>query len=218
MSDTAPYASGTPLAVHTEHGYLHGQLALPADAAGLVVLAQTGSRPAAHDEALAAVLRQSGLATFTIDLLAQQEEHFPDAQTNVPLLTKRLLECLGLIKRQMLNEEIPAMRIGLCASGHGSPVVVRAAALRDHDIAAVVCRGGLIDLAGMLYLRSLESPLLLCVGETDAHLISNSRRALQEISCGKALEIIPASDSEFASATAFETMAQRTGSWFITHF
>jgi dienelactone hydrolase len=218
MSDSTPYAPGTPLAIHTEHGYLHGQLALPADPAGLVVLVQTGSHPAAHDAALAAVLRQSGLATFAIDLLAQQEEHFPDAQTNVPLLTKRLLECLGLIKRQMLNEEIPALRIGLCAGGHGSPVVVRAAALRDHDIAAVVCRGGLIDLAGMLYLRSLESPLLLLVGEADAHLIGNSHRALQEVACGKALEIIPASDSEFASTEAFEAMAQRTASWFATHF
>ena len=67
----------------------------------------------------------------------------------------------------MLLGELQTLPIGLYAANATSPVAVRVAAQRDHDIAAIVCRGGLIDLAGMLYLRSLESPLLMLVEETD---------------------------------------------------
>jgi len=221
MSESGPDAPATPISIHTEHGNVHGQLTLPANtpsASGLVVLAQAGMSPESYDEALASVFRDAGLATLTIDLLAHQEEYFPDAHHNVPLLTKRLLDCLTLVKRQMLNEELPAVPIGLCASGSGSPVVVRVAAVRDHDIAAIVCRGGLIDLAGMLYLRSLESPLLVLVGESDERLVASNRRALEEISCAKDLEIIPGTDSQFASTAAFDDVAQRAAQWFTGHF
>jgi hypothetical protein len=84
------------------------------------------------------------------------EERFADIHHNVSLLARRLLDALALIKQRMLLGELPTLPIGLCAAGDCSPVALRVAALRDHDIFAVVCRGGLIDLAGMLYLRSLS--------------------------------------------------------------
>lgn len=214
MSDLQNHDGDTLISIHTEHGPLHGQLTLPPDAAGLVVLAHAGLSPASHDEALAVILQHRGFATLTLDLLPHKEERFADVHNNVPLLAKRLLEGLNLVKRQMFNEEIPTLPLALCAAGYASPAIVRVAAQRDHDIAAVACRGGLIDLAGMLYLRSLSSPLLLLIGEMDSTLLASSQRAMNEVACSKALEVIPKTDSSFDAKAAFDTVAGKVADWF----
>lgn len=212
QSQESPGAA-TPISIHTEHGSLHGLLALPADARGLVVLAHAGALPECHDDALAAALREAGMATLVIDLLTHQEERFADVHNNVPLLAKRLLDCLALIKRQMQNGELPLLPIGLCGADSTSPVAIRVAALRDHDIAAVVCRGGLIDLAGMLYLRSLESPLLVLVDDADQRVVASNRRALQEVGSRKELTLVPRSAHDLCAATADSALR-----WFASHF
>jgi hypothetical protein len=217
MSDIDANDGSTPILIHTEHGPLHGQLILPPDARGLIILAHAGANPESHDEALGVILRHNGFATLRLDLLPYAEERFDDVHNNVSLLAKRLLGALNRVKREMQNEVMPTLPIGLCAADHASPVVVRAAAQRDHNIAAVVCRGGLIDLAGMLYLRSLESPLLVLVGEKDGTLITSSQRALKEVACSKALQIIPDTESAFAAKTAFDAAAQRIVRWFNEH-
>ena len=218
MIDITPEGFGIPLSVSSEHGLLHGQLALRPDARGLVVLAHAAMALDGRDEALAGLFRHAGLSTLSIDLLAKQEERFSDIHNNVPLLAKRLLDFLGLIKNRMLLGELQPQPIGLCTANATSPVAVRVAALRDHDIAAIVCRGGLIDLAGMLYLRSLKSPLLMLVEETDAQNIASSERALQEVTGPKQLKLIPEIGLDFAISSGFETTAVEASQWFNTHF
>jgi len=208
--------AATPIAIHTEHGTLHGVLALPPAASSLIVLAHAGATPDAGHEALAGTLREAGMGTVVIDLLTQQEDRFADVHNNVPLLAKRLLDCLALIKRQMQNDELPALPIGLYGTDTTSPVVLRVAALRDHDISAVVCRDGLIDLAGMLYLRSLESPLLVLLGEADGTLIASNRRALNEVACRKALELV-AERADLAAPGSADAPASRIAHWFGEH-
>jgi len=195
-----------PLSIASEHGPLHGTLELLPEAHGLVLLAHAG------------LLRQAGLSTLSVDLLSTHEEHFPDVHNNVPLLCKRLLDFLGLIKHRTLLGEIPPQPIGLYAANATTPVVIRTAALRDHDIAAIVCRGGLIDRAGMLYLRALESPLLMLHEETDTPHLTNSRRAFQEIPSPKELKLIPEIAIDYTQSTGFEVAAQETTAWFIKHF
>jgi hypothetical protein len=212
-----PIAPITPISIHTEHGPLHGELTLTPGASGLIILVHADPEPASHDDALAARLRQRGFATLTLELLPQSEERFADVHHNVSLLARRLLDGLHLIRRQMENEALPTLPLGLCAAGHASPVVVRVAALRDHDIAAIVCRGGLIDLAGMLYLRSLASPLLMLLGENEPAQVASSQRALKEIACPTALEVIAATDSRFDSPAAFDAIARDTAHWFTEH-
>ena len=218
MIDFTPEGFGIPLSVPSEHGPLHGTLDLLPEAHGLVVLAHAALALDGRDGVLAVIFRHAGLSTLSVDLLAAQEEHFPDVHNNVPLLSKRLLDFLGLIKHRTLLGEIAAQPLGLYAANATSPVAIRTAALRDHDIAAIVCRGGLIDLAGMLYLRSLESPLLMLVEETDSRHIASSRRALQEIRCLKELKLIPEIGIDYTQSSGFEIAAKEASQWFVKHF
>ena len=217
MIDFTPDGYGIPLTLPSEHGMLHGTLDLLPEAPGIVVLAHAALALDGRDHAAAEKLRHAGLSTFTVDLLAKEEEHFADVHNNVPLLCKRLIDFLGVIKHRMLLDEIPTQPLGVFAATTTSPVAVRVAALRDHDIVAIVCRGGLIDLAGMLYLRSLESPLLLLEEETDMQHIASNRRALQEVRCKKELRIIPEIGIDYATSVGFETAVHEASQWFTEH-
>ena len=90
------------------------------------------------DKLLAGQFRRAGLSTLSVDLLAHQEEHFPDVHNNVPLLSRRLVDFLGMLKNRMQMGEMRQQPIGVFAANATSPVAVRVAALRDHDIAAIV--------------------------------------------------------------------------------
>ncbi|WP_300335915.1 hypothetical protein [Accumulibacter sp.] len=219
MIDEIALPGETPISIDAGHGHepLHGLLSLPARPSALIVLSHAGRTPEKRDEMLAMALRHAGVGALTIDLLTPAEERFADNHHNVPLLARRLLDALALIKRQMRDEQLPALPIGLCAAGDCSPVVLRVAALRDHDIFAIVCRGGLIDLAGMLYLRSLASPLLVLVNADDENVVASNRRALRELSGRKELKRLPGSVGAPDSAAAGEWVAGEAAHWFLRH-
>ena len=200
------------------HARLHGQLSLHPAAPGLVVLAYAAPALDAREHVLAGILRHAGLSTLAIDLIAREEEHYPDLHNNVPLLARRLVDVLDLIKTRMLMGELQTLPFGLCAAHATSPVAVRVAALRDHDIAAVVCRGGLIVLAGLLYLRTLEAPLLQLVEENDAAQLAAARRAQKELQALSTVRAIPEIGFEIAGSAGFEAAARETTQWFCKHF
>ena len=214
MIDFDPTEIGAPIILPSEHGDLHGSLILQPDSPGLVVLAHAALALDGRDALMAGCLRQAGFSTLSADLLTHKEEQFPDTHNNVPLLARRLLGFLEQIRHRMRMVEIPNLSLALCAANDTTPVVVRIAAQRDHDIAAIVCRGGLIDRAGMLYLRTLASPLLLLHEHSDEHHMSSNRRALQEIPCATELQAIPDFGFEYATSVGFEIAARETIRWF----
>lgn len=204
-----------PFSMASAHGGVRGVLALPAAARALVIIAHAGAGVDERNDALAAVLQHAGMATLTLDLLAQREERFSDLLHNVSLLAKRVLDALGLLKQKALLGELPATPIGLCAAGACTPVVLRVAALRDEDIFAVVCRGGLLDLAGVLYLRSLTAPLLVFAGDADPRSIASNQRALQVVSCRHQFTRLAGNPESPEAAATFEAVARDTAAWFV---
>ena len=218
MIDFTPDGIGIPVSVSSEHGLLYGELALLPDSPGIVVLAHATPVLDHQDKLLAGQFRRAGFSTLSVDLLAHQEEHFPDVHNNVPLLAKRLVDFLGLLRNRMLMGELKEQALGLFAAHATSPAVIRVAALRDHDIAGIVCRGGLIDLAGVLYLRSLESPLLVLAEETDTHHLASNRRALQEIKCRTALKVIPEIGIDYAASAGLAICLAEAIQWFLECF
>ena len=222
MITFTPDAHPIPLSLPCTHGpahtRLHGELTLLPDAPGIVVLAYAAQALDERERVLAGILRHAGLSTLAIDLVARDEEHYPDLHNNVPLLARRLVDVLDLIKNHMLMGELRPQAIGVYAANATSPVAVRVAALRDHDIAALVCRGGLIDLAGVLYLHTLEAPLLQLVEAGDATHLASAQRAQRELHGRNAIRTIPALGFEIAGSPGFEAEARETTQWFLEHF
>lgn len=208
----------TPLSLRSEHGLLHGQLDVQQGSAGIVVVVRAAEALDARDALLTDRFHRFALSTLSVDLLSHREERYADVHHNVPLLARRLLEFLSLIKERTARGEIDAQPIGLYAASFASPVAIRVAALRDHDIAAVVCRGGLIDLAGALYLRTLTSPLLLLAEDDDVTHTTSNRRALREMHSTRELSEFPAIGSDHASTPGFERAANEAAHWFAKHF
>ena len=205
------------VSIRSDHGLLHGKLALSPTSPGIIVLAHVALAQDAKDEWLASQFRHAGFSTFSVDLLTRHEEHYPDVHNNIPLLTKRLVDFLGVLKNSMTTAELRAQPLGLFAANATSPVALRVAALRDHDIAAIACRGGLIDLAGVLYLRALEAPLLVLAEESDEAHIDSNRRALREITCRKELRFIPEIGPDYAASNGIAACISAATTWF-THF
>ena len=174
------------LSPHAEHGEhaadhrLHGTLTLPDTdkLRGLVVFVSAcgGDDPPGEAEMKEALLAEN-FATVQMPLLREAERHFADATTHLPRLAERLLALLGLLRQQMNNQAIPEVGIGLVAAGDMSPLALRVAAIRDEDVKALVCHGGLLDLAGVQYLKVLRAPLLMLVDPDDTPASANARRA-----------------------------------------
>jgi putative phosphoribosyl transferase len=218
MINVADDVSPVLFSLASAHGPVHGQLVVQPYSTGLVVLVHAAIALDSRDNLLAGIFHNAGLSTLSIDLLSRQEERFADAHHNIPLLARRLLDFLDQVKYRTQLGELANQPLGLHAANATSPVVVRVAALRDHDIAAIVCRGGLIDLAGRLYLRSLESPLLLLAAESDEQNIASNRRALQTMHCPRELKLIPEIGIDPAASAGFQIAAGEAAQWFVGHF
>lgn len=237
----APYASTAAVSsvvVHGEQGTLYGELVQLPASPGIVVLVHSallapGSQP--HGILRAQTLHDAGLSTLDVGLLSHQEIHFPDAHNNVPLLARRLVEFLDILRTRMQLDELREQPVGLLAAEATTPVAIRVAALRDHDIAALVCHNGLVDLAGALYLRSLAAPLLLLVDAGESQILASNRRALAMLSCRNELRLVatagggygapmPAPDAGDIDAGkpvhgAFDPDETRAATaWFLKHF
>ena len=218
MLDFTPAGLSVPVSIHSEHGLLYGELGVLPHSPGIVVLAHATLALDTKDKLLAGQFRRAGLSTLSVDLLSRQEEHFPDVHNNVPLLARRLVDFLGLLHNRVAMGELRDQPVGLFAANATTPVVIRVAALRDHDIAAIVCRDGLIDLAGVLYLHALEAPLLVLAEETGESHIASNRRALQEVRCRKELQTIPEIGPDYAASRGVAACMDAATHWFFERF
>jgi len=206
-----------PLTIALPQLTLAGELAMSYTAHGLVLFVSPCHSPASEDlsaeESLAMALHREGFATARLDLLLADECRFADAASHLPLLSERLLGVLAHLHRQIELEAIPDLPIGLFASRDATPLAVRAAAQRDRDVRALVCHGGLVDLAGLQYLKALQAPLLMLAESGDAPTLDNARRAAQRIG---GICRVEALDDESRSARD-ERITALTLAWFGCH-
>jgi len=195
---------------------LPGELTVPDEAHGLVVLTALDSCAHAELAQLAGELNATGLATLIADMLTPDEARFANLHHNTPLLTQRLLDLLALIEQRYAEGGLPELPIGLYAVGDVAPAALRAAAQRDRAVAALVCRGGLIDLAGRLYLRTLSAPLLHIVDEAPAAK-AVAERALARIEAPGELHPLAGGDALPLTASTLSTSCALALGWFTRH-
>jgi putative phosphoribosyl transferase len=202
--------------VHTDTITLEGDLALPAQAGGLVLFAHGSgsSRHSPRNRYVAGVLQAAGLGTLLLDLLTAEEEAV-DLQTrhlrfDIGLLAQRLI---GATDWVMQNPSTRALRSGYFGASTGAAAALVAAAERAEMIGAVVSRGGRPDLASP-YLVSVRAPTLLIVGENDPVVIDLNNQALAQLNAVKRLEIVPRATHLFEEVGALERVAELAADWF----
>lgn len=203
------------------HVTLEGALGLPEGAAGVVLFAHgSGSGSGRHsprNRHVAQVLRDGGLATFLFDLLTAEEEavdrvtaHF---RFDVALLADRLVRATDWVGRY---PDTHHLRVGYFGAGTGAAAALVAAAERPDVVAAVVSRGGRLDLAGPALAR-VRAPTLLIVGGGDTAVIDRNREALVQLRAEKQLEIVPGATHLFDEPGTLEEVARQARDWFARY-
>jgi putative phosphoribosyl transferase len=179
------------VALRGEAGPLAGDLGLPIDhPSGLVIVVHGGgsSRRSYRNRYLAGRLRLAGWATLRIDLLTEPEQA-ADGETGchrfeIDLLARRLDQVVGWA----LGEAVPGChRLVLFGASTGAAAALEAAALGPRRVAAVVARGGRIDLAPRRAL--VRCPCLLVVGRNDREVAAMNRDLGRKLSRAKRVTI-----------------------------
>lgn len=205
--------------VPADGGHIRGDLAVPAQALGLVIFAHgSGSgRFSPRNRFVAEVLNEAPLATLLLDLLTQREESVDEFtrqhRFDIELLSKRLIKAIEWAHSDQRTGDLP---IGLFGASTGAAAALVAAA-RHPEVAAVVSRGGRPDLAGTA-LGDVRAPTLLIVGGNDAVVLDLNRAALAEMTQPPTrLEVVPGASHLFEEGQTLTEAASLARDWFVRH-
>jgi len=199
-------------------GEMFGFLAIPPDAAGIVIFAHGSgsSRHSPRNQDVAAALNEAGFATLLFDLLTGREDAI-DQRTreyrfNIPLLGERLVTVTDWLHE---NPETVSMAIGYFGASTGAAAALISAAERP-ETRAVVSRGGRPDLAGEALPRA-QAPTLLIVGERDEVVIGMNEDARRQMTAPTEMVVIPEATHLFEEPGAMDQVTRHTVEWFRRH-
>lgn len=198
---------------------LKGDLVIPPQAESLVLLVHSTSRGrySPISQYIAAVLHQSGLATFAIDLLTLHEEasdwHSKYLLFNANLLAERLGGATDWLASCPATQ---GLSIGYFGMGIEAGAMLLAAAEKPSRVGAIVCLGGRLDLATAV-LSQIQMPTLLMVGEEDYRAQHINQDALAQIQAEKQLEMIAGATHLSENPKALKKAADSAAQWFNQH-
>ena len=195
---------------------IEGNLVMPPHAKGVVLFAHgSGSgRFSPRNQYVAKVLNKAGIATLLIDLLTKQEEE-EDLQTgqfrfDINLLAQRLIGATEWLRK---NPRTKNLAFGYFGASTGAAAAMISAAKLPEYVKAVVSRGGRPDLA-LDYIPKVKVPTLFIVGGNDTVVIDLNKKAMQNFSAGKKLEIVPGASHLFEETGKLEEVAKLAANWF----
>lgn len=212
---TVPVAAGALV--------LDGNLSIPANANGIVLLAQ-GSRNIENNSSFGNVadnLYEAGLATLIIHLLTEDEETL-DKETqffrfNVDILHQRII---GITNWLLGNADTQNLSIGYFGNGPTGGAVLIAAAERPDPVHAITVTNGRTDLA-QPYLARVLAPTFLIVGENETPTVNMNREALAQIPAKgetyKKIELIAGATGLFETPYLLKKVAELASQWFRQH-
>jgi putative phosphoribosyl transferase len=195
---------------------LEGNLYLPEGAQLLAIFAHgSGSgRLSPRNRYVAGVLNKHCIGTLLIDLLTREEERIDDItrelRFDIPMLADRLIAIADWAEQ---HPTLDKLKLGFFGASTGGGGALIAAALRPETIAAVVSRGGRPDLAGG-FLRRVQAPVLLLVGENDEAVIDLNRQALSQLNKKSRMVVIPHASHLFEEPGTLEEVARQAAGWF----
>jgi putative phosphoribosyl transferase len=216
---TAPPATAIEMIVPLEDAFVAGELALPEQAAGIVVFAHgSGSgRHSPRNQLVAERLNQAGLGTVLLDLLTAEEDEIDritgEFRFDITLLSGRVTAAVDWLRAGPAS----SLDVGLFGASTGAAAALVAAALRPADVSAVVSRGGRPDLAGPA-LPHVKAPTLLIVGaDDDRFVLEVNQQALELLRTEKRLVVVAGAGHLFEEPGALEEVARLAIQWFLDH-
>lgn len=202
----------TDISIPFERIWLNGELVHAPDVSGLAVILRPAGSPFAHsrDLRVAHGLQGAGFATLLINLLTTYEEaRDPDARFNVPQMANRVVAVLDWIGHQ---PPLSGLGIGLIASDTASGAAIRAGGKAGDRVAAIVCRAGRPDLAGLTPLNTLAVPLRMVVGSDDPHA-GMIRQACDHLRSAHDWHVLAGVSEEFREPGAIERFSELAAAW-----
>lgn len=191
------------------------EIAAPEDSAGLVLLAHHNGN-ALRRSSVAGTLRELGFATATCEILTPAERataaEIARTATNVRLLLARLSVIVAGIRT--LPDHY-GDSVGIVASGTLAAAALMFAARHPRDIAAIVSRGGRVDM--LAEPEAIRCPTLLIAGGEDTELIRANEQLFQRLACTKSLAVLAGASHRLDGPASFELAARLTADWFATH-
>jgi putative phosphoribosyl transferase len=187
---------------------LDGDLAVPADARGVVLFAHGSgsSRRSPRNRRVAGGLQEIGWATLLLDLLTPSEEQIDlrtrELRFDIARLAARLTRAADWLAEQDDTAQLPLAVFG---ASTGAAAALITAADRPERVRLVISRGGRPDL-----LRRVVAPTLLIVGERDPQVRQLNESAAAVMRAPVAIELVPAATHLFEEPGALEAVIDLT--------
>ncbi|MFM1767727.1 MAG: hypothetical protein RJA22_256 [Verrucomicrobiota bacterium] len=220
MSAEIRDAAQSPRAIRIPAGAatLGGEVQLPSDPQGLVLIAHAGPGGVhAPPRALAAQLRAQGLGTVLLDLLTPEEAAAEALRgrlcLNIGLLTQRLVSAAHWVGGE---DEARHQRLGFLASDTIAAAALVAAADLGRVVGAVVLLQGRPDLAGGA-LRRAKCPVLMLVDRSDDDLWEYNEEALGLLTATKELQRFAGQPASPGGSPDLSDAVGRAADWFHQH-
>lgn len=198
--------------IHAENETLQGELTMVNEMRGLVIFAHGSgsSHLSPRNKLVARELNRAGFGTLLFDLLTDQEALDRQNVFNIDLLTKRLLIATDWIVDRFRN--VP---IAFFGASTGAAAALIATSKTQHNIYAVVSRGGRPDLADE-FLNKITTPVLLIVGENDNQVLQHNKRTQKKLRSAK-LVTIPNATHLFEEPGTLDEVVEYALDWFLIH-
>lgn len=200
--------------IEVDAARLSGHLTVPANAAGVVMFVHgsASSRHSPRNREVAAALNKLGLGTLLFDLLTGAEGSTRSNVFDIELLSARLEGATAWLTAQV---KAP-FSLGYFGASTGAAAALLVAAKSASSVAAIVARGGRVDLAGAR-LSAVRAPTLMIVGGADTEVLVLNREALAQLKCAGRLEVIEGATHLFEEPGAMHRVAELAGAWFVTY-
>lgn len=157
-----------------------GEVAVPADASGIVVFAAgtSGTRYGTLERQVTGRLHELGVATLVVDLLSHREAAKRSLRSDVDLLTRRLGAQIDWLDAQ---EATASLDVAICGVDTGAAAAVQFLADTSRDVAGLAVLNGWLDPVTSS-VSDLRHPLLFVLEEEYGHLESTTRTAYERAS------------------------------------
>jgi dienelactone hydrolase len=152
-----------------------------------------------------------------MDLLTLDEELEDELTAQLRFDISRLARrVVGATDWLAASPETRDLTLGYFGASTGAAAALVAAASRPDVVRAVVSRGGRPDLAESA-LPLVRAPTLLIVGGRDRMVLELNEQAMADMTCVKALEIVPGATHLFEEPGALHEVAQLARDWFMLY-